>query len=154
MADSPVEIKLSIPCLADYVVSIRLAISGIAARMDFDIDQIEDIKVAVSEACTNAIQHAYSPGKDPNDNRIDIDAQVLTDRLTIRVTDYGNGFDKKILGTPFQKEKSMEKFGLGLGITFIKSLMDEADIHTEPGKGTIVTMSKRVMSAPISETVV
>ena len=136
------EFSLSIPALAEYVGVVRLAISGIATRMNFTIDEIEDIKISISEACTNAIQHAYGDKVNPTIDKIDIKIYIIENELEIIVRDFGSGFDLSILGTKEQKEKSKEKMGLGLGLTFIKSLMDSTNFKSTIGKGTEIQMQK------------
>ena len=138
------EISLQIPALAEFVGVARLAISGVAARMNFTIDEIEDIKISISEACTNVIQHAYEENLDPQKDIIDIKIYVDGDQLEIIVKDFGKGFDVSIVGTAEQKKKSTEKMGLGLGLTFIQSLMDHADFQSSEGKGTTIQMKKQV----------
>lgn len=144
--DKKLEITLTIPSLPELVGVVRLAISGVAARMNFTIDEIEDIKISVSEACTNVIQHAYGNGSNPHENTIEIKAFINEDTLEIIVKDFGNGFDLSILGTPEQRKQSEEKMGLGLGLTFIKSLMDDAHFESIEGKGTTIQMSKRSLN--------
>ena len=85
-------VKVEIPALAEYVAIIRLAISGVATRMHFNIEEIEDIKIAVSEACTNAVQHAYP---DTENGKINLVATLHSDKLNITITDSGKGFDAK-----------------------------------------------------------
>ncbi len=143
----PLEMTLSIPCASEFVGVVRLAISGLATRMNFNIEEIEDIKISVSEACTNAIQHAYPDLKNPNDGKIDITATIFSDRLEVVVKDHGVGFNLLNIGTSEQQEKSKEKFGLGLGLTFIKSLMDDTDFQSVAGKGTTIHMIKK---APVA----
>jgi serine/threonine-protein kinase RsbW len=137
------EFSLSIPALAEYVGVVRLAISGIATRMNFTIDEIEDIKISISEACTNAIQHAYGDRANPEKDVIDIKIYIINTELEIVVKDFGNGFDLSILGTKEQKEQSKAKMGLGLGLTFIKSLMDKTNFESTIGKGTEIKMQKK-----------
>ncbi|RAP39116.1 histidine kinase [Candidatus Marinamargulisbacteria bacterium SCGC AAA071-K20] len=142
MSNSPLEMKITIPCSTEFVSIIRLAISGIAARMNFTVEDIEDIKISVSEACTNAIQHAY--GNNPSsDNEIFITARMHPEELEIEVEDKGTGFDLGILGTAPQKEASEKKMGLGLGITFIKNLMDHAEFSSKIDSGTVIRMFKK-----------
>ena len=143
----PLEMSLSIPCASEFVGVVRLAISGLATRMNFNIEEIEDIKISVSEACTNAIQHAYPNLKNPNDGKIDITATIFSDRLEVIVRDYGVGFNLLNIGTTEKQEKSQEKFGLGLGLTFIKSLMDDTHFQSISGKGTTIHMIKK---APVA----
>jgi serine/threonine-protein kinase RsbW len=144
MGIAPEVIDLSIPCLADYVSVVRLSVSGVAARLNFTINDIEDIKIAVSEACTNAVQHAYP---DRDDGRIEISYLMHKDKLEIIVKDHGKGFDPKNASSFKTNEGHVNKFGLGLGITFIKTLMDEATVDSSAGKGTTVTMIKLITPA-------
>lgn len=147
MSKLPLEMNLSVPCTAEFVGVIRLAISGVASRMNFTVEDIEDIKVSISEACTNAIQHAYTNGQDTEKQKIAINTLIYPEKLEIRIEDFGEGFDTSILNNKNLHEKSKEKFGLGLGITFIKSLMDDSKVESKIGKGTTVTMMKRLTSA-------
>ena len=133
------KIKLTIPSLSDYVGVARLTASGIANRMRFTHEDIEDIKIAVSEACTNAVQYAY--GDSPGD--IEIVFSVFEDKLEIKVSDSGKGFD--VDANVKTKEDDPEKIGLGLGIVFMRSLMDHVDYDTS-NNGTIVTLVKKVSS--------
>ena len=137
------EISLKIPAEAEFVGVVRLAVSGVAARMNFSIEEIEDIKVSISEACTNVIQHAYGDEGAPDQRIIDIKMVIENDELEIVVQDYGQGFDLSILGTSEQKEKSKEKLGLGLGLTFIESLMDDTHFQSKLGEGTTIQMKKQ-----------
>lgn len=141
LASEPVLVELSIPSMSEFVGIIRLAVSGIATRMNFTIEEIEDIKIAVSEACTNSVQYAYNQ----QDGRIDVVCQLYSDRLEIIVKDTGKGFDiEKALLNPGKKDvpEDPDKLGLGLGLTFIKSLMDETSFSSEEGKGTTIKMVK------------
>ncbi len=133
-------VVLNLPATSEYVSIARLSISGIASRLNFTVEDIEDIKIAISEACTNAVQHAYENHK--KTGRIEIKMTIDADRLEITVKDFGNGFNLGILGTEEQKKRSEEKLGLGLGLTFIKNLMDEVEIQTIPNEGTSIRMSK------------
>lgn len=143
--NEPLHMTMSIPCASEFVGVVRLAISGVATRMNFSIEEIEDLKVSVSEACTNAIQHAYTQTSPTN--TIHIDTLIYPDKLEICIKDNGIGFDTSILGTEQQKETSHKKFGLGLGLTFIKSLMDDTLFESTPGKGTTIKMTKNAPSA-------
>lgn len=139
MQDSQ-KIEIKIPSLSEYVGVVRLAASGIANRLNFNHEEIEDIKIAVSEACTNAVQYAY-PGKI---GEVDIVFVVDKEKLEVIVRDNGRGFDieKKVPGVKEEEPGMPEKVGLGLGITFMKSLMDEVEYDTGIGKGTTVKLVK------------
>ncbi|MBT5856027.1 histidine kinase [bacterium] len=145
-------VNLSIPCASDYVGVVRLAVSGIATRMNFSIEEIEDIKIAVSEACTNAVQYAYD---DPSNSRVEIECHLHPEqKLEIVIIDTGNGFDVEATAKSKQENSILSEDAnlddpnsvpsLGLGMTFIKSLMDEAEFISQPGKGTTVRMAKTI----------
>lgn len=127
-------IKLSVPNKPEYVSIIRLTAAGIANRMGFDIEKIEDIKVAISEACTNAITHGICQ----EEENFNIDFSTDDEKLVISVYDNGKGFLSKHIKAPDLQEL---KEG-GLGIFIIKSLMDHVEILSNNGKGTVIKMTK------------
>src|SRR5690554_3236251 len=88
-------ISLTLPNAPEYVSIARLTLSGIANRMGFNIEDIEDLKVAVAEACTNAIKHGCG-----NDCSYSIEFSVLKDKLRIEIRDGGEGFDYEKLKEP------------------------------------------------------
>ncbi len=142
----PENVEFSIPCMSDYVGVVRLAVSGLATRMNFSIEEIEDIKIAVSEACTNSVQYAF---ENPENERVFISFNLFKDKLEIVVKDTGKGFEVDQLEKIPIEERRLEDIDesvprLGLGITFIKSLMDETSIKSELGKGTTVQMAKHI----------
>lgn len=130
------EIKLSIPNKPEYVSVARLTVSAIANRIGFDIERIEDIKVAVAEACTNAITH----GINECDN-FEVSFLIDENKLTVKVCDSGSGCAVKEIKNPDLNHLNNEKEG-GLGIFIIRSLMDEVEITSSIGCGTTITMIK------------
>ncbi len=134
-------IEMKIPALSDYVGVVRLAVSGIGTRLNFSIEEIEDLKIAVSEACTNAVQYAYT--KEDVDPSIWINCYINDTQLKIEIKDTGKGFDPDNIKPRTNDDLIDEdKSNLGLGITFIKSLMDEVEFKSSIGEGTTVTMIK------------
>lgn len=129
-------IKLSVPNKAEYVSVVRLTTSAIASRMGFDIEEIEDIKVAIAEACTNTLEH----GLDNEGKNFDIDFDMYVDKLAITVKDAGKGFNVENV-----KELKVEDLGEGgLGIFIINSLMDEVEIIGDGEKSTEIRMIKYI----------
>jgi len=141
-------VKVEIPALSEYVAVIRLAISGVATRMHFNIEEIEDIKIAVSEACTNVVQHAYPH---QTDGKINLVATLSDEKLDIAISDSGKGFDAKNPVSDKQDGSNGVNFGLGLGLTFIRSLMDSSEIISEPNKGTTIRMTKNAPEKKVEE---
>jgi len=140
MADST-KIEIKIPNQSEYVGVVRLAISGIANRMNFSVEDIEDIKIAVSEASANAVRYAYTNTKI---GYIDITCIPEKDQLEIIIKDSGIGFDLK---NPHKPKKQKEEVpNLGLGLVFMQSLMDKVNMSSAPNKGTTVHLIKKVPS--------
>lgn len=133
-------IEMTIPAKAEYIGVIRLSLSGIANRMGFSYEDIEDLKVAISEAITNAVTHAYEGEK----GEIQIGFGIYEDRLEVMVADRGESFDveevRKGLG-PYEKSKPLEDIQEGgFGLFLIDALMDKVEIHDNGG--IIIMMTK------------
>jgi serine/threonine-protein kinase RsbW len=127
-------IELKIPAKAEFVSVIRLTLSGIASRMGFAYDEIEDLKIATSEACTNAIQHAYTSNEH---GEVIVGFGLYGNRLEVMVADNGISFDflaaKQGIGR-YEETDSVEFLREGgLGLYLIESLMDEVRIHNKEG---------------------
>ena len=132
-------IVLKIPANADFIPTVRLTLSGIASKLDFSIDEIEDLKIAVSEACNNVIQHAYN---NIEKGEIVLQFDLRDEGLEVTVSDQGCGFDVQNISSLKPKQENHEKFGFGLGLTFIKTLMDDTSFTSELGKGSKIKMKK------------
>ena len=119
---------------------MRVAAAGFAAQLDPTLDELGDIKTAVSEAVTNAIVHAYPDSI----GRIQVKMKLLeSNTLEIVVRDWGRGIDnieqaRQPLFTTGGEERS------GMGFTIMESFMDVLRIKSTPGKGTTVVMRKRI----------
>ena len=126
-------ISMNMSVNPDFVSVIRLTLSGVASWIVFSLDDIEDMKVCVSEACTNAIKHSKK-------DEFQVKFYVYPDRLTIEVLDDGIGYDVDSLASPDLKNPKTS----GLGIFIIKTLMDEVEIKSCDKCGTIIKMTKLV----------
>jgi len=129
-------LKFSIPGKPEYVRVVRLAVSSAANCAGFDMDAIEDIKVAVSEACTNVVRHG---GRD--ENCYEVECTIEADKFIILVTDACGGYNTEEYREPTLCEL---KEG-GLGIFIIKALMDEVNIFSKLGEGTRIQMIKYIV---------
>ena len=111
-----------------------------AARLDPTLDELADIKTAVSEAVTNAIVHAYPDRV----GKITLRLRLLDeDRLEVQVKDTGVGItDVEQARTPLFTTGNEERSGMGF--TIMESFMDNLKVRSAPGKGTTVTMSRRI----------
>ena len=132
-------IRLILPTKPEYVSLARLTIASVANNMGFSIGDVEDLKVAVSEACTNALNHSMNP-----DSTYDLIYIVEENKkLSFTVTDRGVGFEPETVVEPDLNGKKVNGFGLFI----IKSLMDRVDIVSEKGAGTSITMIKNLSAA-------
>lgn len=133
-------IEMKVPGKPEFVGVIRLTISGIASRMGFSYDSIEDLKIAASEAITNAVQHAY---KEDEEGDVLIGFGIYANRLEIMVSDHGTSFDfqktREEIG-PYHESLEVEFLREGgLGLYLIESLMDEVKIHHKEGVTVLMT---------------
>jgi len=141
MPTSNVEtVKLELPCLPQYLLVARLTAGGCGHRARLTVEDIEDLKVAVAEACTNVINHAFDERTSPAARKIILRFLPGNDELKVEVEDEGKGFD------PDQIERE-RRDGLdgegGLGFGLMRELTDSLKIESAPGSGTKVTMIKR-----------
>ncbi len=134
-------IEMKFPAKPDYVGVARLSIAGIANRIGFTYEDIEDLKVAISEAITNAVTHAYN---EEDKGEVTIGFGVYPDRLEVMVADYGGSFDLKQIKEgigPYQDNEPIESLREGgFGLFLINALMDKVEINNN--HGVIVLMTK------------
>lgn len=131
-------IKLTLPTKPEYVSLARLTIASVANNMGFSIGDVEDLKVAISEACTNALNH----GKNP-DTTYELTYIVNSEQLVFTVADKGVGFEPEEVKAPDLNGAQLGGFGLFI----IKSLMDRVEIISERGSGTSITMIKNLSTS-------
>ena len=136
-------IEIRIPAKAEYIGVIRLSMSGIANRMGFSYEAIEDLKVAISEAITNAVLHAY---REDETGEITLGFGVYEDRLEVMVADRGDSFKldevRDEIG-PYTGTESVEDLREGgFGLFLIDALMDKVEINNNDG--IIVLMTKYI----------
>lgn len=134
-------IEMKVPAKPEYVGVVRLSISGIASRMGFSYEEIEDLKIAISEAMSNATTHAY---EEEDGGEITISFGLYENRLEIMVADRGDSFDlekvKQEIG-PYENNHSLEDLREGgFGLFLIEALMDKVEIKND--YGVIVLMTK------------
>ena len=112
----------------------RVVVAAFVARLNPTLEEIADIKTAVSEAVTNSIIHAY----ENKDGRIRIETHIVEDTVTVVVTDYGIGIEniEKAMEPMYTSKPELERSGMGF------AFMDELFVDSEVGKGTTVTMRK------------
>jgi serine/threonine-protein kinase RsbW len=128
MSTAP-DVRLTMPARPEGVAVIRQALAGMADALDVDAAVLADMKMAVSEACTNVVVHAYGDG----DGMLEVEMAADDVGLTIRVRDQGRGFRPEV-------NPAREVPALGLGLPLIAALSDAFEVDGSSGAGTEVRM--------------
>jgi len=133
--------ELIVKSKTENLSAIRDFISRNALSAGIKKDMIENIMLAVDEACTNIIRHAYSSTPD---GEIKIKLNYNLEKFTILIIDYGNSFDPEIVPDPDLRKYYDEGKAGGLGMYLMKTLMDEVKYISVPGKYNQVFLSKNI----------
>ncbi len=139
---------LEIPSKSENESLARVVVAALAAQLDPTIDELNDVKTAVSEAVTNAVIHAY----DEKEGIIVIKAELFENELVVEVEDRGSGIKdlekarEPLFTTRPQDERS------GMGFTIMENFMDQVEVITEEKVGTRVIMRRKFNSViPVGE---
>ncbi len=146
------EMKVTLPAKSCNEAVARAVVSAFAAQMDLSIGELADIKTAVSEAVTNCIVHAYRDRAESGCT-IEIICRILEGNIfLVRIKDKGCGIEDihKAMEPMFTTAPSEERAGLGFAV--MESFMDSISVHSKPGKGTCVTMKKKIFSKSLMRT--
>jgi len=119
-------VRLRIPAKPEYIALGRLALTGLAQARGLDSDTIADLKLALTEAVSNSVRHAYDT---VGEGQVDIRYELRGDRISVEVVDDGAGFDPDEAPS-FDGHELSEG---GLGIAIIRTLSDEVEIESRPG---------------------
>lgn len=131
--------RLEFLSLKENLGLARVAVASFAAQLDFTLNDLEEIKVAVSEAVTNAIVHGY---ENKAIGLIRITCNLYSDALEIIVTDDGKGMED--VTRALEPGTAQNGEHVGLGFIFMRSFMNEVDVESTPGKGTNVRLVRRL----------
>lgn len=114
-------VRLTIPAKPEYITLSRLALSGLSRVRPLSEETLADLKLALTEACSNSVRHAY----DENGGHVSISFELHDDRLIVEVVDDGSGFEPDGAGKNGDDAELSEG---GLGIAIIRSVADEVEI--------------------------
>ena len=129
-------VRLRIPARPEYITLTRLALTGLSRVRPFSGEVLADLKLAITEACSNSVRHAY----DDADGMVDVVYRLDADRIVIEVADDGLGFDHSAAGESSDASDLSEG---GLGIAIIRSVADELEIGSgESGRGSLIRFVK------------
>jgi serine/threonine-protein kinase RsbW len=131
-------VRLTFPAKAEYITLGRLALAGISHLRDIPDETLHDLKLALTEACTNSVRHAYDAGSEGN---VQIVYELDEEDISIEVLDEGEGF---VLDEAAEADRMSES---GLGIAIIRSLADELEIDPGQGRGSRLRFVKHLGAA-------
>lgn len=137
------EVKLSFPSCSANESFARVAVSGFFAQLDPPVDELADVKTAVSEAVTNCIVHGYRAGVGTISMLLRI---TESGEALIRISDRGCGIPDIVQAMQPLYTTAPEEERSGLGFTVMQSFMDAVRVRSTPGRGTTVTMRKKFRS--------
>jgi anti-sigma regulatory factor (Ser/Thr protein kinase) len=123
------DVRITMPARPEGVAVVRQALAGMADALDFDEAVLADMKMAVSEACTNVVVHAYQD----SDGMLEVDMAADESGLTIRVRDHGSGIQPQV-------NRTGDVPALGLGLPLIAALSDSFELQGSAAQGTEVRM--------------
>lgn len=137
------EMRLEFRAISENEAFGRMAVIAFITQMNPTVEEISDIKTAVSEAVTNAVIHAYE-GMEDRDNKVYISCSVNEDILEVEIRDYGVGIAdigqamEPLFTTKPEQDRS------GMGFSFMEAFMDDLEVTSEVGAGTCVKMIKKL----------
>ncbi|MBC6004351.1 Anti-sigma F factor [uncultured Clostridium sp.] len=124
----------------------RVIVASFASKLDPTLDEIADIKTAVSEAVTNSIIHGY----DEDETKfVNIRCEIEDKTITISVEDFGNGIEDLDMAMQPLYTSKPELERSGMGFTVMESFMDNIEVFSKKGEGTKVIMKKKIDSSNI-----
>jgi serine/threonine-protein kinase RsbW len=127
-------VALTVPARAEFIALGRLALTGLARTRALSAEIVADLKLALTEACSNSVRHAYDEGRE---GVVEIRYELSHDRIAIQVTDDGSGFDPETL---VRAQEELDEGGLGIAI--IRALTDELEIGARPEGGSRLRFTK------------
>ena len=119
----------------------RVSVAAFVAQLDPTMDEISDVKTAVSEAVTNAIIHGYNSQED---GIIRIESEIYENEVTIVISDKGKGIENIEQAMEPLYTSRPETNHAGMGFTFMEAFMDELEVTSTSGQGTKVKMRKKI----------
>ena len=136
----PEVLRMEIESLSRNEEFARVVVSVFMARMNPTLEELDDVKTAVSEAVTNAVIHGYQG----HGGIIYLEVKILGQELTVTVKDTGIGIPNipQAMEPMFTTDPEGERSGMGF--SFMEAFMDEVSVESEPDKGTVVTMKKKI----------
>ena len=135
------EMKMEFDAISANEAFARVAVAAFVSELDPTLEEVSDIKTAVSEAVTNAIIHGYD---DMDGGKVNIRCVIEQDVLHVEVMDKGKGIEdiEKAMEPLYTTKPELNRSGMGF--PFMEAFMDKLEVISEPGQGTVVKMEKTI----------
>jgi serine/threonine-protein kinase RsbW len=134
-------VRLTIPARAEYITLCRLALTGLSRLRPLSDETLADLKLAITEACSNSVRHAYPS----EDGHVEITYTLTGEALEVEVCDEGAGFEP---GAPAERADDLSEGGLGIAI--IRSIADELEIGPRAGGGSRLRFVKNLPDGSVT----
>ncbi len=135
------KISIILDAISENEAFARVSVSAFATQLNPTLEQLDDIKMAISEAVTNAIIHGYDGMED---GQVYINCKIAKDTLYIEIEDKGKGIEniEKAMEPLYTSKPEMERSGMGF--TVMEAFMDNIKVISEIGKGTKIYLEKKI----------
>lgn len=137
------EMKLEFSSNSENESFARTVVSAFITRLDPTLEELADVKTAVSEAVTNAIIHGY----EKQEGMVKIYGKIEENTVYLEISDEGQGIEdvSKAMEPLYTSKPELDRSGMGFA--FMEAFMDELQVESDPGRGTTVKMKKNIYSA-------
>ncbi len=141
-------VEVSFDAISVNEAFARIMVAAFVAPLNPTLEEISDIKTAVSEAVTNAIIHGYDNINAEERKQVYMECQITEDVLQVVVRDEGKGIEdiEQAMQPPFTTKPELERSGMGFA--FMEAFMDDLEIESAPGSGTTIIMKKKLGVSP------
>lgn len=134
-------IRLIFDAIGENEAFARMAVAGFLVELDPSVEELEDVRTAVSEAVTNAVVHGY---EDSGSGQVELSCERTGRAIVVKIVDQGVGIeDVEEAMKPFYTTKSGQERA-GMGFAFMEAFMDSVRVSSAPGEGTTVVMKKYI----------
>lgn len=145
------EMRLEFDAVSENEGFARVAVAAFITPLDPTLEEVADIKTAVSEAVTNAIIHGYAGWSGEEPGKVEVRCRLRGDVLHIEIEDKGRGIEdvEQAMEPLFTTRPDMDRSGMGFA--FMEAFMDDLDVTSRLGSGTLVKMEKKLGTLSWSE---
>lgn len=137
------EMRLEFSAVSDNEAFARMAVAAFIAPLNPTVEELSDVKTAVSEAVTNSIIHGYE-NRCSREDKVSMYCAIRKDVLEVVIADQGTGIEnvKQAMEPLFTTRPELDRSGMGFA--FMEAFMDELQVQSQAGEGTAVTMYKKI----------